>query len=235
MTYERYQRGDRIELISMNDLYTDLARGARGTVESWQADIGHLEVLWDSGSSLSVIPAAGDQVRPVGVNITYPPPQAPTREADLPAAASAFVTAIERLSNPVAVMTPVPQCTAWQELRTDRLLQFMGLCPVDIQAHTVGDDLQLIVTNELGFQLQYNALAARLSTFVGSHRLDCRSEAVLCGRGADGSIVAIPDRHRRPLAKWMLAAGFAPEALYVLSPTLPPVTAAGPRPDGTSS
>lgn len=47
----RYKVGSRVELVSMNDPYTKLKPGDRGTV--WSVDdIGTVFVKWDSGSSL---------------------------------------------------------------------------------------------------------------------------------------------------------------------------------------
>lgn len=48
-----YPAGTRIELISMNDPYTELIPGDRGTVE-FVDDIGTIHVRWDCGSGLGV-------------------------------------------------------------------------------------------------------------------------------------------------------------------------------------
>ncbi len=50
---KRYPKGTRVELISMNDPYTKLRPGDRGTVTVVD-DIGTIFVLWDRGSSLGV-------------------------------------------------------------------------------------------------------------------------------------------------------------------------------------
>lgn len=50
---ERYPKGTRVELVSMNDPYTKLKPGDRGTVVGVD-DIGSVLVEWDCGSSLSV-------------------------------------------------------------------------------------------------------------------------------------------------------------------------------------
>ena len=49
----RYQPGCRVELVSMNDPYTKLKPGDRGTVRSVD-DIGTVFVSWDNGSGLGV-------------------------------------------------------------------------------------------------------------------------------------------------------------------------------------
>ena len=54
-----YPAGTRIELISMNDPYTKLIPGDRGTVEFVDA-IGTIQVRWDCGSGLGV--AYGEDV-----------------------------------------------------------------------------------------------------------------------------------------------------------------------------
>lgn len=48
-----YPAGTRIELISMNNPYTKLIPGDRGTVE-FVDDIGTIHVRWDCGSGLGV-------------------------------------------------------------------------------------------------------------------------------------------------------------------------------------
>lgn len=49
-----YPQGTRVELINMNDPYTKLKPGDRGTV-SMVDDTGTIFVNWDCGSSLSVV------------------------------------------------------------------------------------------------------------------------------------------------------------------------------------
>lgn len=48
-----YTPGTRVVLVKMNDPYTKLEPGARGTVIGVD-DIGTIHVNWDSGSSLGV-------------------------------------------------------------------------------------------------------------------------------------------------------------------------------------
>lgn len=48
-----YPTGARVELVSMNDPYTNLAPGDTGTVESVD-DIGTIHVCWDCGSGIGV-------------------------------------------------------------------------------------------------------------------------------------------------------------------------------------
>ena len=50
----RYPAGTRVELIQMNDPYTKLKPGDRGTV-SYVDDIGTVHVSWDCGSSLGLV------------------------------------------------------------------------------------------------------------------------------------------------------------------------------------
>lgn len=49
------KKGDRVQLIYMNDPYSDPGDGATGTVDCID-DIGTVHVLWDSGSHLGLIP-----------------------------------------------------------------------------------------------------------------------------------------------------------------------------------
>jgi len=50
---QQYPKGTRVELVSMNDPYTKLKPGDRGTV-SMVDDIGTVFVDWDCGSGLGV-------------------------------------------------------------------------------------------------------------------------------------------------------------------------------------
>lgn len=50
----RYKKGMRVELVSMNDPYSSLKPGDRGTVNSVD-DIGTVFVSWDCGSGLGVV------------------------------------------------------------------------------------------------------------------------------------------------------------------------------------
>lgn len=65
MTNSPITKGDRIELVSTNDPYTALMPGEKGTVNSVRDSMGDqiIEVDWDCGSALSMIPAEGDRFR----------------------------------------------------------------------------------------------------------------------------------------------------------------------------
>jgi hypothetical protein len=60
--------GDRVELVFTSDPYTRLRTGDRGTVTgifqvpSDSPDV-HIHIAWDSGSTLTMLPDAGDQLR----------------------------------------------------------------------------------------------------------------------------------------------------------------------------
>lgn len=58
--------GDRVELVHTDDEYTLLEPGARGTV-ALVSDVPWptVHVRWDDGSTLSLIPSAGDRFRAV--------------------------------------------------------------------------------------------------------------------------------------------------------------------------
>lgn len=52
---KRYPVGTRVELIEMNDPYSKLIPGEKGTVRVVD-DIGTVHVNWDCGSSLGLVP-----------------------------------------------------------------------------------------------------------------------------------------------------------------------------------
>lgn len=54
MIRQTYPKGTRVELVSMNDPYTKLKPGDRGTVDHVD-DIGTVFVRWDCGSGLGVV------------------------------------------------------------------------------------------------------------------------------------------------------------------------------------
>ena len=58
-----YQRGDRIALVGTDDPGTRLRPGDQGTVTRWDPAQGQLHIRWDSGSTLSMLPGEGDQIR----------------------------------------------------------------------------------------------------------------------------------------------------------------------------
>lgn len=57
---KEYPEGTRIELVSMNDPYSKLKPGDRGTVR-FVDDAGTIHPLWDCGSTLGI--AYGDVIR----------------------------------------------------------------------------------------------------------------------------------------------------------------------------
>ena len=65
--------GDRVELVHCTDQYTQLKRGEKGVVTGVREQphlhksgtITVIDVKWDSGSTLSMIPEAGDSIRKV--------------------------------------------------------------------------------------------------------------------------------------------------------------------------
>ena len=60
--------GSRVELVSMNDKYTRLKPGDRGTVEHVD-DIGTVHIQWDCGSSLGAV-FSEDIIKPAPHQIT---------------------------------------------------------------------------------------------------------------------------------------------------------------------
>jgi hypothetical protein len=59
-----FQPGDWVELVATNDPYTSLRPGDRETVTG-TCDFPEpvVDLQWDTGSSLAVLPAAGDRIR----------------------------------------------------------------------------------------------------------------------------------------------------------------------------
>jgi hypothetical protein len=53
----RYPKGTRIECDNMNDPYSPIPSGTRGTIDMVD-DVGTLFVEWDNGSYMGIIPGA---------------------------------------------------------------------------------------------------------------------------------------------------------------------------------
>jgi hypothetical protein len=59
-----FNPGDRVELVATNDPYTDLRPGDRGTVTRVRGfPEPTIDIHWDGGSTLSILPDAGDRIR----------------------------------------------------------------------------------------------------------------------------------------------------------------------------
>ncbi|MBQ7122097.1 MAG: DUF4314 domain-containing protein [Clostridia bacterium] len=54
MLREQYPTGTRVELVHMDDPYTSLTTGDKGTVR-FVDDIGTVHISWDCGSSLGAV------------------------------------------------------------------------------------------------------------------------------------------------------------------------------------
>ncbi len=59
---EKYPEGSRIELVSMDDPYSKLKVGDKGTVK-FVDDIGTVHITWDNGSSLGACVLDGDIIK----------------------------------------------------------------------------------------------------------------------------------------------------------------------------
>lgn len=57
MYKERYPKGTRIELISMEDPFAPIYPGTKGTVVCVD-DMGTIHMKWDNGRTLGIIPSA---------------------------------------------------------------------------------------------------------------------------------------------------------------------------------
>jgi len=54
MLREKYPSGTRVELVRMDDPYTSLTAGDKGTVK-YVDDMGTIHISWDCGSSLGAV------------------------------------------------------------------------------------------------------------------------------------------------------------------------------------
>jgi hypothetical protein len=80
-----FSPGDRVELVATADPYTRLRPGARGTVTSvTDHPEPTIDIQWDSGSTLAILPNAGDQVRLLPANTAASPPSTPSPTAPTP-------------------------------------------------------------------------------------------------------------------------------------------------------
>ena len=79
----QFSPGDRVELVATNDPYTRLRPGDRGTVTG-VADTPEptFDIAWDNGSTLAILPDAGDRVRLLPGNDADPPASSPARPED---------------------------------------------------------------------------------------------------------------------------------------------------------
>jgi Domain of unknown function (DUF4314) len=58
-----WQPGDRVALVATDDPHTRLRPGDQGIVIRWDPAQGQLQIRWESGSTLSMLPGEGDQIR----------------------------------------------------------------------------------------------------------------------------------------------------------------------------
>jgi hypothetical protein len=74
-----FSPGDRVELVATTDPYTRLRPGDRGTVTRvTDRPEPTIDISWDNGSTLAILPDAGDQVRLLPTDSADPPPDPPT-------------------------------------------------------------------------------------------------------------------------------------------------------------
>jgi Domain of unknown function (DUF4314) len=75
--------GDRVELVATTDPYTHLRPGDRGTVTGvTDTPEPTIDIQWDNGSTLAILPDAGDRVRLLPGNDADPPASSPARPED---------------------------------------------------------------------------------------------------------------------------------------------------------
>ena len=79
----QFSPGDRVELVATNDPYTRLRPGDRGTVTGVADTLEPtIDIAWDNGSTLAILPDAGDRVRLLPGNDADPPASSPARPED---------------------------------------------------------------------------------------------------------------------------------------------------------
>jgi hypothetical protein len=59
----QYRRGDRVVLVTATDPCTRLVPGTEGTVTGTDDQHGQIFMAWDDGSTLSMLPGDGDEIR----------------------------------------------------------------------------------------------------------------------------------------------------------------------------
>ena len=70
--------GDRVELVATNDPYTRLRPGDRGTVTAvTDRPEPTIDITWDNGGTLAILPDTGDRVRLLPSDDADPPPSTP--------------------------------------------------------------------------------------------------------------------------------------------------------------
>ena len=74
---------DRVELVATNDPYTRLRPGDRGTITSVSdRPEPTIDIAWDNGSTLAILPHAGDRIRLLPSHDTDQPPSSPPMPED---------------------------------------------------------------------------------------------------------------------------------------------------------
>jgi hypothetical protein len=77
--------GDRVELVATTDPYTRLRPGDRDTVTSITlTPEPTIDIQWDNGSTLAILPDAGDRVRLLPSNDAGPPSRTPSATPPTP-------------------------------------------------------------------------------------------------------------------------------------------------------
>jgi hypothetical protein len=77
--------GDRVELVATNDPSTRLRPGDRGTVTSvTDRPEPTIDIQWDNGSTLAILPDAGDQIHLLPSHDADPPPSSPGTSPPMP-------------------------------------------------------------------------------------------------------------------------------------------------------
>jgi hypothetical protein len=80
-----FSPGDRVELVATTDPYTRLRPGDRGTITRVSdRPEPSIDIQWDNGSTLAILPDAGDRIRPLPSDHTDPPASSPPTSPPTP-------------------------------------------------------------------------------------------------------------------------------------------------------
>jgi hypothetical protein len=78
-----FSPGDRVELVATTDPYTRLQPGDRGTISRvTDHPEPSIDIHWDDGSALTILPGTGDRIRPLPSDHADPPASSPPTPPD---------------------------------------------------------------------------------------------------------------------------------------------------------
>lgn len=115
-----WRRGDRVALVRTDDPDTRLRPGDQGTVIRWDPAQGQLHIRWDSGSTLTMLPGAGDQVRTLTAGDPEPLAARPRLAAEAARPAKPGQAASRNLQGPERQVKPLNAPVPRREKKENR-------------------------------------------------------------------------------------------------------------------